>query len=597
MANPSARVDVTIVGGGIAGLTAALRLAQSGCKVTVYEEAGTAGGNLGGDKPDGIYHDVYPHMFGDWYNNFWKLVDDLGLSRGQDFKPMHKCAFLQLGDFPNFKYVTDNGSLTSLVSNLTSGIMPVPDMFLAGYSTIDLLSQDFSLNLLGAQTVNGFLASRPYATAGMADIAELVTSNIWGVNSYLTSAFAFQQFVKYQIRHPVPQCWVLKDNAYNSFIEPLINKLKRFDCDVNVNKTVEHVTISQGKVDSIVIRDVINNEHQTVTPVGNLILAIPPKRLAELVQAKAKGANESEDSKHEPIVSVLPQLSQLRRIRSMPIVVLDVAFRRRLPDIPPCYVSLSRSSCELTFVENPLLSFQGKTVLSVAASNPYALRYNFELFPKSEFGYSFALVESSEEKEQREWAYLLLKELHDYIPFNLGDRWGDETSDVDWEKTAGGLRTNKQHLLFINEVGSEQWRPKVSYLEKISNLFFAGDFCENSITIATVEAAVVSGLQAANALGRKENVGNLIEIIEPDYYPQSLMAVLKMVLAPYALGAKYWSASSGSFDTMNWGAGSGEAMSLVSRAASLSADGATAAVIAAMKWWEAMGSLYGWRRR
>jgi hypothetical protein len=151
--------------------------------------------------------------------------------------------------------------------------------------------------------------------------------------------------------------------------------------------------------------------------------------------------------------------------------------------------------------------------------------------------------------------------------------------------------------LFINEVGSEQWRPKVSYLEKISNLFFAGDFCENPITIATVEAAVVSGLQAANALGRNENIGNVIEIIQPDYYPQSLMAVLKLVLAPYAVGAKCWSASSGSFDTMNWGAGSGEAIRLVSRAASLSADGSTAAALAAMKWWEAMGSLYGWRRR
>ena len=89
--------------------------------------------------------------------------------------------------------------------------------------------------------------------------------------------------------------------------------------------------------------------------------------------------------------------------------------------------------------------------------------------------------------------------------------------------------------------------------------------------------------------------------------PQSLnptiilrAAALKVVLAPYTVGAKLWSASYDavdSFGKMNWGAGSGETISLLSRAACLWADSAATAVVAGVKWWEAMGSFYGWRRR
>ena len=77
---------VTIVGGGIAGLTAALRLAERGFAVTVFEQYPLAVGILSAVKRRGVFHEVYPHMFGQWYHNFWRLVDDVGLSREGDFE-------------------------------------------------------------------------------------------------------------------------------------------------------------------------------------------------------------------------------------------------------------------------------------------------------------------------------------------------------------------------------------------------------------------------------------------------------------------------------------------------------------------------------
>lgn len=64
------RPRVTIAGGGIAGLTAALRLAERGYQVKVYEQNSMLGGDLGSrTAPNGVHHDVYPHMYLNWYHN------------------------------------------------------------------------------------------------------------------------------------------------------------------------------------------------------------------------------------------------------------------------------------------------------------------------------------------------------------------------------------------------------------------------------------------------------------------------------------------------------------------------------------------------
>ena len=70
--------SVTIAGGGLAGLTAALRLAERGYRVKLYERAGMLGGNLA-SRPAGagLQLDVYPHMYLNWYRNFWALLGDV----------------------------------------------------------------------------------------------------------------------------------------------------------------------------------------------------------------------------------------------------------------------------------------------------------------------------------------------------------------------------------------------------------------------------------------------------------------------------------------------------------------------------------------
>ena len=96
---------VTIGGGGLAGLSAALRLAERGYRVKLYESKDVLGGNIAsryvGER---VWLDVYPHMYLNWYHNFWALLADVtDADREQLFRPMEGVQWLRAGTYPRFR--------------------------------------------------------------------------------------------------------------------------------------------------------------------------------------------------------------------------------------------------------------------------------------------------------------------------------------------------------------------------------------------------------------------------------------------------------------------------------------------------------------
>ena len=141
---------VAVVGGGIAGLTAALRLAQSGCHVTVYEAKDRVGGNLSSaGEPGAPYQDVYPHIFPDWYANFWSLFEnDLGLSRAEHFAARWAVKVLDkpaggpsATEAPKYMDMVYAPTLKSVLTTMKSGVLSVPDFFLFAFLNLDLAAQ------------------------------------------------------------------------------------------------------------------------------------------------------------------------------------------------------------------------------------------------------------------------------------------------------------------------------------------------------------------------------------------------------------------------------------------------------------------------
>lgn len=72
-------VDVIVVGGGIAGLTAAWKVREKGFSVRVLEANPQAGGNIRTVARDGYRMEVGPHSFMGSSEYVWRLTEQLGL--------------------------------------------------------------------------------------------------------------------------------------------------------------------------------------------------------------------------------------------------------------------------------------------------------------------------------------------------------------------------------------------------------------------------------------------------------------------------------------------------------------------------------------
>jgi oxygen-dependent protoporphyrinogen oxidase len=71
--------DVIVIGGGIAGLTAAWRLRRDGRSVLVLEEQAQPGGNIRTIGRDGFRMEIGPHSFMGSSENVWRLIDELDM--------------------------------------------------------------------------------------------------------------------------------------------------------------------------------------------------------------------------------------------------------------------------------------------------------------------------------------------------------------------------------------------------------------------------------------------------------------------------------------------------------------------------------------
>ncbi|MGH2895120.1 MAG: FAD-dependent oxidoreductase, partial [Solirubrobacteraceae bacterium] len=94
----------------------------------------------------------------------------------------------------------------------------------------------------------------------------------------------------------------------------------------------------------------------------------------------------------------------------------------------------------------------------------------------------------------------------------------------------------------INQTGTDAWRPHASS-SHISNVYLAGDFCNNNIGMTTIESAVTTGLQAAKVIVRRNRYGDPVEIIAPQKNPlfDLIYVWLRYAWAPYAAAASLWS--------------------------------------------------------
>jgi hypothetical protein len=213
------------------------------------------------------------------------------------------------------------------------------------------------------------------------------------------------------------------------------------------------------------------------------------------------------------------------------IPVVDVYFNKKLRDIPKEQVGFADSGFDLSLLDISQLwtgdpEMKDRTALVLAASDGFALP----------------------SLDPLERGHMMIRRLHEYLPcFEPGDHWGDPKSDINWEMTH--FRSNDANKLFVNDVGSWEWRPMAAYPETLANVFFAGDYCQTDVDMATVEAAVQSGLFAGQAVQAEDKKvtgklrGDPITTAKHEVYSDTTFVAAKLALLPFAYGATAWSAA------------------------------------------------------
>ena len=508
--------SVTIVGAGIAGMSAALRLLRKGCSVTVIEKTDRIGGQFGAIEDGSRYHEHAFHIFADWCRNFFALCKDIGLDRQTLFAPQP--AFLTLtplkgkggvkgreeADFSRLEYL---GAPEYFWRNANAGVAHWSDMVIYQYSVLDFLSDeslddDDGKEFLNRVSVNGFMRSRPYASDMAALLHHELLLKVFAVPSYRTSARAYQTYLRHSAAFPpgsdggelgpVPNFWAMRGNVCTQFWEPFRTELEKYKgFELRTNEEVGAIRLAPtGGAPYNAPRNVthilVGKEEREV---DKLLLAVPPAGLKEILR-------NSPD-----LAAAAPELLGVGQLEAMPVPALNIYFKEKLVlpeehitllDMPDAFYdrdsSLARkngiaSEYGLSLVDHsrlwPELEGKGGTVLSVLAADAKLLLGDKEDIIKAR----------------------LIKTLQDYIRFT--------DKDID----DAHLQTHQNEPLFVNTDGSWEYRPEARLdegdrkfprvQEKVSNLFLAGDYCRSQVDITSVEGAIVTGTAAAHLIWDK----------------------------------------------------------------------------------------------
>lgn len=497
---------ITIVGGGLAGMVAAWRLAERGCQVSLYEASDRLGGKAGANQHGDDFDEHGYHIFPAWYLNIWQLVDELKIRQHfidcTDFEQLRpgETRYTTLRNITSPKYAWQN---------FTSGVMPFEDMVLFFYATVDLLSQPYSYRaFLDQVSISGFLRSRFYRTDRVArQFQELMLKGI-SVPTYFVSAMTMQNVIKYWARYPEPMYRILAGNLQTLFIDPLERRLRDLGCQIYTGQRLIRIDTEASRIARLEFEDVPTQTRHSLA-VDRVILALPAEKMAGLVT--------------DEVYQAAPRLGQIRHIRTQAMAAYNIYFETRVPDIPADHINLVDSRFGLSFIDvSQRWPGYTTTVLNVIASDYTELE---------------GVTDQVAQEE-------ILKELKRFLP----QLHGLAIRRVDFQN----------HLdapLFMNDVGIWRYRPEglpapndEAHRPELSNLHLAGDYCRSHVDLVCMEGAVTTGLKAAEAVRRAEGIRIPVPVLVPSSYPTFLWWLLKIVLLPFAIVAKVVASIRARFD-------------------------------------------------
>lgn len=477
------QTEVIIIGGGLAGMAAGLRLAERGYAVSIVEMSERLGGKAGAAKHGEDFDEHGYHIFPAWYANANRLAEELRITH--NFVDCEDFFQLAEGQFPRFRNFKNITSWRYLWKNLTAGVLPFFEAFLFYYAALDLMSQPYSYRAqLDQVTVTGFLRSRFYRTDRVAtQFQELMLKGI-SVPTYEVSAMTMRNVMRFWVRSPLPMHRILKGNLQSFWIDPFANRLRELGCKFEHNQKLKRLEVGNGRITRLHFED--RDANAIVREVGEarVVLAVPVEKAVALI--------------NDDLHALDPDLSLLRYLRARTMAALNIYLKRSIPYMPRGHVNLLDSKFGLSFIDvAQTWSGYDTTVLNLIASD-------------------FTLLEGLSLQGATEQ---LMLDFRRYFP----EISADDILKLDFQ-------SHINEPLFMNNVGGWAFRPEAA--TKVPNLYLAGDYCRSHIDLVSMEGAITTGFLAAKAICERDAHPNPVPILVPPAYPDWLTRLGKIALLP-----------------------------------------------------------------
>ncbi|HVO41658.1 MAG TPA: FAD-dependent oxidoreductase [Aggregatilineales bacterium] len=483
--------QVIVVGGGLAGMVAALRLAERGCEVTLFDSANRLGGKAGANQNGENFDEHGYHIFPDWYRNTWKLVDELGIRGNFEDRAGFLNLRLENANPPHYTALLNINSVPYIWQNLTSGTLPFLQMVLFFYAALDLVCQPYSYRAyLDQITVNGFVRSRFYRTEQVArQFQDMMLKGI-SCPAYEVSAMTMRNVMRYWTRYPLPTYRILKGNLQQLCIEPIQARLVELGCTIRRGQALEKLHVEGARIARLDMRDLTTSGTYQVD-VDQLILAIPVEKAAALVS--------------DEVYLAAPSLGRLQYLRSRSMAALNLYFGRQIPGFPKDHINLLDSRYGLSFLDVSQTWGGCKgTVLNLIASDFVSLAH---------------LDDATAIQE-------MFADLQSFYPTL---RWDDVAST--------NFQSHLDAPLFMNDAGAWHFRPDSldpddPLRKELTNLHLAGDYCRSHVDLVCMEGAVTTGLRAAEAVRQAAGIADPIPILIAEDPPIGQFRLIKWALLP-----------------------------------------------------------------
>jgi squalene-associated FAD-dependent desaturase len=442
--------DVVIIGGGLSGLSAAVKLANSGANVSLYEQNTQLGGRTYSfiDNKTGDVVDNGQHLLIGAYHNTIEYLKLIGTDSFLNKQTKPKLNFYQ----PKYGVSTFEISNLPKPFDITAAMLKYrPLSFRERHK---LLKVGFALRKLDDTTENKFAHQSVEEWLISIDQSEVVRHSFWypivvSVMNELpnrASAILFARSLKKSFLGKKSDAALLipivgQTELYVNEAENLLSKNK-----INIFKGngVKHIIVENGKVTGVEADRNIKSKY--------VISAVPYFKLSNILP---------------PSVTHKYPFSKLKLFKSVPIISINLWFDREVMDID--FVGLVQKNLQWVFNKHRIMCETQKPDNYITAVISGAYKY----------------IHLTKD----ELVSLAIKDLAEVFPM------------VTATTLKHSLVIKEKRATFSAASEIEQFRPNCETF--VENLFLAGDWTNTGLP-ATIEGAVQSGFECARLINERE---------------------------------------------------------------------------------------------